>query len=67
MRPVPDRDKLYRPPTPTWRIFRSWSGAKHFIGLVDAGDEVKAIELAIRTFQITSPEHQKHLIAELRD
>jgi len=67
MRSDTDRHKLYRAPTPSWRIFRSWSGTKLFLGLVDAPDKVKAIELAIRTFQITNPEHQKHLVAEVRD
>jgi hypothetical protein len=38
-----------------------------FLGLVDAPDQVKAIELAIRMFQITNPDHQRHLRAELRD
>jgi hypothetical protein len=67
MRPQPDRYKLYRAPTPSWRIFRSRSGSKLFVGLVDAPDEVKAIEAAIRTFHITNPDHQRHLVAEPRD
>jgi hypothetical protein len=48
-------------------MFQSWSGNKVFLGLVDAPDKVKAIELAIRRFQITNPDHQRHLVAELRD
>jgi hypothetical protein len=67
MHSTSDRSKLYRAPAPSWRIFRSWSGTKLFLGLVDAPDKVKAIELAIRTFQITNPDHQRHLVAELRD
>jgi hypothetical protein len=62
MRPQPDRQKSYQPPTPGWRIFRSWGSFKAFVGLVDAPDEVKAIEI-----HITNPDHQKHLIAEIRD
>jgi hypothetical protein len=67
MHPASDRYTLYRPPAPSWRIFRNWSGTKVFLGLVAAPDQVKAIELAIRTFQITNPDHQRHLRAELRD
>jgi hypothetical protein len=67
MRPPPDRDKQYRPPAPSWRISRTWGGSKDFIGLVTAADEVKAIEVAIRTFHITNPDHQKHLVAEARE
>jgi hypothetical protein len=58
------RERPYRPPIPTLRIFRRFGESKAFVGLVDAPDRVKAIELAIRTFQITNPEHQKHLMAE---
>jgi hypothetical protein len=65
MRPAMERYELYR--APSCRIFRNWSGTKLFVGLVDAPNKVKAIELAIRTFQITNPDHQRHLVAELRD
>jgi hypothetical protein len=67
MRPAIERYELYRAPAPSWRIFRNWSGTKLFVGLVDAPDKVKAVELAIMAFQITNPDHQRHLVAELRD
>jgi hypothetical protein len=67
MRSVSNRSKLYRSPAPSWRIFRRWGWTKLFLGLVDAPDKVKDIELAIRMFQITNPDHQRRLVAELRD
>jgi hypothetical protein len=67
MCPQAERYPLYRPPAPSWRVYRQWGGTKSSMGVVDAQDKVKAIELAIRTFQITNPEHQRHLVAELRD
>ena len=67
MRPQGDLYSRHREPTPSWRVYRLWGGTKTFLGLVDARDKVKAIELAIRTFQITNPEHQRHLVAEVRD
>ena len=39
MRPLPDRQKSDRAPTPRWRIFRIWGGAKAFIGIVAAADQ----------------------------
>ena len=67
MRPQVDRYLRYWAPTPSWRVYRLWGGTKTFLGLVDAPDKVKAIELAIKTFQITNPEHQRHLLAEVRE
>jgi len=67
MRSTGEGYKHSRAPASSWRIFRSWSGTKLFLGLVDAPDKVKAIELAIRMFQITNPDHQRDLVAELRD
>jgi len=67
MRSTGEGYKHSRAPASSWRIFRSWSGTKLFLGLVDAPDKVKAIELAIRMFQITNPDHQRRLVAELRD
>jgi hypothetical protein len=40
---------------------------KTFLGVLEAPSNVKAIELAIRTYDIVNPEHQKHLVAEIRD
>jgi hypothetical protein len=67
MRAQVDRYKAYHAPIPSWRIYRQWGGTKSFLGLVDAPDRVGAVRLAIRTFQITNPQHQKHLVAEVRD
>ena len=41
MRPLPDWQKSDRAPTPRWRIFRIWGGAKAFIGIVAAADQEK--------------------------
>ena len=43
MRPLPDWQKSDRAPTPRWRIFRIWGGAKAFIGIVAAADQETAI------------------------
>jgi hypothetical protein len=67
MRPQTERYPQYRAPSPSWRIYRHWGGTKTFLGLVDAPDKVRAIQLAIRTFEITNPEHQNHLVAGVRD
>ena len=56
-----------RPQTTVWRIFRSWGGAKPFVGIVDAPSKELAISKAIAEFEISDPDHQKHLIAEPRD
>jgi hypothetical protein len=66
MRPLPDRQKSDRAPTPRWRIFRIWGGAKAFIGIVAAADQESAITKAIAQFEITDPEHQRRLVAEVR-
>ena len=42
-------------------------GSKIFLGVLEAPSKVKAIELAIRTYDIINPEHQRHLVAEVRD
>jgi hypothetical protein len=67
MRPQPDWQKPERPAIPSWRIYRRWGGNNAYLGLVEAVDKVKAIEKALRTFHITNPEHQKRIVAELRD
>jgi hypothetical protein len=67
MRPPADHDPRYRAPTPSWRVYRTWGGSKIFLGVLEAPSKVKAIELAIRTYDITNPEHQTHLVAEVRD
>jgi hypothetical protein len=66
MRP-PDRQKAERPHIPSWRIFRTWGGNKTFIGIVEASNQELAVKFAIMQFKITDTEHQKHLVAELRD
>ena len=67
MRPPSDRQKAERPHTPSWRIFRTWGGSKIFIGIVEASTKELAIKFAIMQFKITDAEHQKRLVAELRD
>jgi hypothetical protein len=46
----------------TWEIRRLTASPAAFVGLVDAPDEAKAKELAIKQFAIR-PEDQKRLIA----
>ena len=55
-------------PTPIarWRIFRSWGSSKAFIGIVTAVNQKSAIKKAIAQFEITDPEHQRRLVAEIR-
>ena len=67
MRAQVDRYNAHRAPIPSRRIYRQWGGTKTFLGLVDAPDKVRAIQLAIGIFEITSPEHQRHLVAEVRE
>jgi hypothetical protein len=62
-----DAPPQYRAPDPSWRVYRVWGGTKTFLGVLDAPSQVKAIELAIRTYDIINPEHQRHLVAEIRD
>ena len=52
---------------PTWRIYRQWAGHAFYLGVVSAPNPHTAVERAIQQFQITSPEHRKRLVAELRD
>jgi hypothetical protein len=52
---------------PTWRIFRKWGQASAFLGIVRAPDPQAAFAEAIRAFNITNPDHQKRLVAELRE
>jgi hypothetical protein len=54
-------------PPPSWRIFRAWGASKDFLGIIEASNKESAIRMAIRTFEITDPAHQKHLVAEVRD
>ena len=67
MSPQAERYLRYQAPDPSWRVYRNWGGTKTFLGLVEAPDMVAAIQRAIRTYQITNPEHQRHLVAEVRD
>jgi|KBSMisStandDraft_5_1062788.scaffolds.fasta_scaffold2647229_1 hypothetical protein len=53
-------------PFPKWRIYREVGGAKIYVGMIEARNQARAIDLAIVTFFI-DPEHHEHLIAELRD
>jgi hypothetical protein len=61
-----EREPVYRPPTPSWRVYRQLGGTKIFIGLVVAPDETTATEIAIQRFEITA-EHQRRIVAEVRD
>jgi hypothetical protein len=51
--------KLFR-----WRISRIRAEAEH-LGYVNAPDQERAIEVAIRAFGVTDPYHQRRLMAQL--
>jgi hypothetical protein len=55
--PVPT--KLFR-----WRVIRLRGSPALWVGDVDAPDEPSAIEEAIKIYNITNPEHQKHLAVQ---
>jgi len=50
-----------------WRVFRKWGQASTFLGIVPAHNPQAALEQAIKQFKITSPEHQKRVVVELRE
>jgi hypothetical protein len=50
-----------------WRIFQKWGSNKTFVGVVSAQDPGSAVEIAAKRYQITDPEHQRRLVAELRN
>jgi hypothetical protein len=49
-----------------WRIFQQWGMNKTLVGIVVARDPNSAMEIAIHQFQITDPDRQRRLSAELR-
>ena len=48
---------------PRWRIIRLKATPAVELGTVEASDADKAIELAIKEFEITNPQHQRRLAA----
>jgi hypothetical protein len=63
--------QIERPPrrkafAPIWRVYNQWGVNKAYVGLVEAPDEVTALQRAIRMFHIVNPDHQKHLVVEPR-
>ena len=52
---------------PSWRIFRPRGTYRVYIGVVQAPTASGAIAKAIKKFNITDPEQQKHLVVERRE
>jgi hypothetical protein len=66
LKPIPVKPARIKT-VPNWRIYSQWAGHSSYLGVVSAPNPYAAIERAIQQFQITSPEHRKRLVAELRD
>jgi hypothetical protein len=64
MNSTPKQNAFSNLPISNWRVSRRYGMSDVFLGLIKAPDKVKAMELAIRMFQITDPMSQRRLIAE---
>jgi hypothetical protein len=61
-----ERQQRRRATAPVWRVYNQWGAIKSYVGLVEAPDEVTAVQRAIRMFHIVNLDHQKHLVVEPR-